>query len=323
MNLSVIKRMFQNKEKNKVTRILFVHPGRAALPELRAYREYLAAHLNVSCDEWVFGNGFVDYSNYDVIWVFMGLAPRNLPDHLKVIHEYASLSTGCFARFKDRWKRYFSPRPNMRVFLNDWVEDGMSFQDGIPAIKRDMGVWSGFFVGPAGELASGKDWLYAGSVHSARGLDVFLRKWSGILERPILHLVGTAEPKLVTKYGAVPGIIFHGSLSREKILDVARLCGTGLNLVPNQWPYQGQTCTKVLEYVALGLRIVSSRTLWMEQFVASKKLQIFWLDSSSELADAFNTEYRNGDVSDLEWGRVLDASGIMHQLGCMTVDNNL
>jgi hypothetical protein len=56
----------------------------------------------------------------------------------------------------------------------------------------------------------------------------------------------------------------------------------GLNLVPAHRPYTVQTSTKVLEYLAVGLPVVSNRYPWMETLSATPACsRIHWIDDVS------------------------------------------
>ena len=51
----------------------------------------------------------------------------------------------------------------------------------------------------------------------------------------------------------------------------------GLNLVPNVLPLSAQTSTKMLEYLAVGLPVISSRSLWAEHIAAEHPGRVRWL----------------------------------------------
>lgn len=297
-----------------VTTVLFIHPGRAALPELMAYRDFIQQELGLQCKEWCLGQDTApDWSEIGLAWVIMGRAPA-IPKGIPVVHEYASLSTGHGAKWKDLWKRLITPRPDLRIFLNPWVQSKMGFKDMVPSITRDMGIWKGFFLTKNAQLSRGLDWLYAGSVSPSRGLDRFLEMWCNNSPRPTLHLIGKPDSDLQRRFNNAPGLVFHGHCTREAIMVIASQCGYGLNLVPDIYPYSEQTCTKVLEYTAMGLRIVSSRTKWMERFVSARQMTVLWLPANMQVAGWESVSYRNADVSDLEWGRVLADCGLKDQL---------
>lgn len=295
--------------------ILFIHPGRAALPEIAAYRDFLHQEFGWQCKEWcITEETFPDWSGVGIAWVFMGLAPK-IPKGIMVIHEYASLSTGRFAKWKDLWKRIITPCPDLRIFLNPWVQAQMGFLDRTPSLYRDMGVWDGFYLSDGNRLSDGQDWLYAGSVNSNRGLDQFLDHWCKMNTRPILHLVGTPEIKLLHRFENESKIIFHGHCSREEIRDIASACGFGLNLVPDVHPYSKQTCTKVLEYCAMGLRVVSNVTPWVQAFENARNMRFYHLGKAEiNLEEIANFNFRISSVYDLRWDQVMRRSELSPQI---------
>ena len=92
-----------------------------------------------------------------------------------------------------------------------------------------------------------------------------------------------------------------------------RLARFGLNLVPNEAPFQQQTSTKVLEYCAVGLRVVSNAYPWVRYFMAQHNANFYLLrDDPSSLATSFGEAldaypYEVPDVRALAWPKVLDS----------------
>jgi hypothetical protein len=87
----------------------------------------------------------------------------------------------------------------------------------------------------------------------------------------------------------------------------------GLNLVPNAIPFKQQTSTKVLEYCASGLRVVSNAYPWVRYFMAQHKANFYLLnDDAPSLATSFGEAleaypYEVPDIHTLAWSQVLDA----------------
>ena len=64
---------------------------------------------------------------------------------IPIIHEYASLSTGMLPKLKNKVKESINSKPNLRIYLNKYVKEGMGFHDDIDYVYRDMGVDDIFF----------------------------------------------------------------------------------------------------------------------------------------------------------------------------------
>jgi hypothetical protein len=85
----------------------------------------------------------------------------------------------------------------------------------------------------------------------------------------------------------------------------------GLNLVSNQTPYNQQTSTKLLEYCAVGLPVVSNDYAWARYFATHYQGQFHWLrddpqswePSFGEALEAY--PYVVPDVRELEWDKLL------------------
>jgi len=85
----------------------------------------------------------------------------------------------------------------------------------------------------------------------------------------------------------------------------------GLNLVSNVAPYHQQTSTKLLEYCAVGLPVVSNDYAWVRDFATHVDGNFHllnddaetWVFSFGEALDAF--PYRVPDVQALAWPTLL------------------
>jgi hypothetical protein len=87
----------------------------------------------------------------------------------------------------------------------------------------------------------------------------------------------------------------------------------GLNLMPDVYPLNAQTATKIIEYCALGMPIVSTDYKWVRRFALKRDANIFFLNkdlSNLTLHDISAFKFRTPDVSDLEWNRLIADSKI-------------
>lgn len=121
-------------------KILFLHPGKANLPEISIYKKFFSRYCFVNCQDL----SSYSLSDFDLIWQFMGV-DFHFRKSIPTIHEYASLSVGRGNRIKDIMKRWLNARPSMRIFLNPSIRDAYGFADGVPYCYRDMGVDPRFF----------------------------------------------------------------------------------------------------------------------------------------------------------------------------------
>ena len=111
-----------------------------------------------------------------------------------------------------------------------------------------------------------------------------------------------------------------GHVSHADVPHQLRRARFGLNLVPNVLPYQQQTSTKVLEYCAAGLRVVSNAYPWVRYFMAQHNANFYLLnDDAQSLATSFGEglgayPYEVPDMRKLAWPEVLDALPLWHTI---------
>lgn len=271
-------------------------------PEAYAYEKYLK---NLGYQVQLDLDKKLDPSN-DVNIYFMGTRPfwrKN--NNLREIHEYHSLSTPPFARLKDKIKKNANIKPDGRIFLNKYVDKNLGFNDKIPSIYRDMGVDKEFFTKRSMTGKFEYDLVYCGSYR-----DGFDRQLLQLSDMGIsVVLIGSFPEKVIDLFRNKKNIKFVGRLSRYEIPHVYSCARAGLSYTPNTYPFTFQTTTKVLEYLASGLGIVTNYNLWTKEFIESRRGNCIFLESKSlskEYLDSFN--FITPDVSDLEWSNILQRS---------------
>jgi hypothetical protein len=246
-----------------------------------------------------------------VVWWFCGRVPMREARRLRgafQIHEYASASIPPYAWAKDQVKHWTQPRPDYRIYQNGWVRERMGFADDVPHALRDMGVAQHFFDAPSNIPAPEFDLVYLGEMSR---LLVFIPVLQAILAagRSLL-LVGVVPAELQAQLP--PNVTCSGRVDHAQVPRHLRRARFGLNLVPNATPFQQQTSTKVLEYCAVGLRVVSNAYPWVRYFMAQHKANFYLLnDDAPSLATSFGEAldaypYQVPDVRKLAWPHVLD-----------------
>lgn len=243
----------------------FVHAGAAYLPELAAYEAHLATlghHSQRHSSPATVPVGA------DVVWWICGRVHATHAHrlrHSQQVHEYASASVGRWPRLKDWIKRWQHPRPQHRVFLNEWVRERMGFADGVPQSLRDMGVPPHFLQAqPQG--APEFDLVYLGEMSRLLAFGDALRAINAAGLR--LLLVGQVPPALQALVSQLGGVHCVGRVPQQAVPPWLLRARAGLNLVPDRLPWSRQTSTKVLEYLAIGLPVLSNDYAWARQMAA-------------------------------------------------------
>jgi glycosyltransferase involved in cell wall biosynthesis len=243
----------------------FVHTGPAYMPELAAYETHLAA-LGHSSQRHSTAASVP--TGADVVWWICGRVNATHAHRLRhslQVHEYASASVGRWPALKDRLKRWQHPRPDHRVFLNDWVRERMGFADGVPHTLRDMGVPARFFQAERQE-APEFDLVYLGEMSRLLAFGNVLRAIDAAGLR--LLLLGDVPLALQALTAPLKGISCPGRVPQNEVPAWLLSARAGLNLMPDRLPVAQQTSTKVLEYLAVGLPVLSNDYAWARRTAA-------------------------------------------------------
>lgn len=241
-------------------------------PEAYAYERYLTKlGWNVQLD--------YEYEldkNNDINIYFMGIRPfwKGYQGKALEIHEYQSLSTPPYAKIKDNIKKLINFKPSGRIFLNHTVHHNLNFNDKIPFIYRDMGVDEAFFQFPKANPEY--DIIYSGSINRTGVPDIILllaKKYKIIVVGSLDNLDAALVDKL-----RCANITLVGKVDRFQLPGLYANARFGLNYTPNVYPFNVQTSTKTLEYLASGLPVISNRYFWMERFSEKVNQKVLWLD---------------------------------------------
>ncbi len=294
-----------------MTKLLFVRQPHVYLPEITAYKSYLSSHYpSVEAFESTdFQDGY-DLAEFDIAWHFMGRDMKGAGRY--VIHEYNSLSTKPFAQVKNQIKRIFNAKPDRRVFLNNTVRNKFGFNDAIPYSLRDMGVDDAFFQENITDTPE-YDFIYAGGLNRGAVIERFLEHFSKNMQSATLILVGDASDCLRAKFKGFDNITFKGRVSYKEVPKLMANARYGLNIMPDEYPFNIQTATKVLEYMAVGLPVVTTNYQWINEFEAQHKGRFFKLspDMSNLSLDSLSEfEFVTPDIKELSWGNVIEKSNV-------------
>jgi len=288
--------------------IHFIRNGPSYLPEIDAYCAYIQTRGHQTM---VYDSSHSVPASASVVWWFCGRVPLRESHRLRgafQIHEYASASIPPYAWAKDQVKHWTQPRPDYRIYQNGWVRERMGFADGVPLALRDMGVAEHFFDTPLHIPKPKFDLVYLGEMSRLLAFIPVLQAIHAA-GRSLL-LVGDVPAEL--QIHLPPNVTYTGRVEHAQVPRYLRRARFGLNLVPNATPFRQQTSTKVLEYCAVGLRVVSNAYPWVRYFMAQHKANFYLLnDDAPSLATSFGKAldaypYEVPDVRALEWPHVLD-----------------
>lgn len=245
----------------------------AYTPEAFAYEKYLT-NLNHKVEL-----GYTLDPNNDINIYFLGVRPfwKICRGRAKEVHEYQSLSTPPYAKLKNLSKKLLNKKPDGRIFLNDLVCKNMNSRDNVPYIYRDMGVDESLFQIPS--INPSYDVIYCGSISGRTGLMEILLNIAKFYKVIVVGKVSEDEKRTLS----VENITLAGIISRKELPKIYREARFGLNFTPDIYPYNVQTSTKTLEYLASGLGVISNKYEWAENFFKKINYQPFWLNHNTTL----------------------------------------
>lgn len=268
-------------------------------PEAYAYEKFLSkkgwnVQLDLNLDP-----------NNDINIYFMGIRPfwRKNNGRAIEIHEYQSLSIPPCAGIKNSLKRLINLKPNGRIFLNETICQNLNFNDNIPLIYRDMGIDEQFFQIPKSN--PDYDIIYSGSVNRLNVPEIILM----LAKKYKVVVVGSIDNLLKAKLHH-PNITLTGRVKRSELPELYANAKFGLNYTPNIYPFNIQTSTKTLEYLASGLHIISNQYQWANSFFQNLMYEPVWIENLLAMGD-LNLEEELPllvDVKSYEWSQLLEKS---------------
>ncbi len=289
--------------------IHFVRNGPAYLPELDAYAQFITERGHHAL---IHDTSTSVPVHAQVVWWMCGRVTASEMRRFSTafqIHEYTSASAPPYAWLKDQVKHWTTPKPDYRIFQNGWVRERMGFSDGVPHALRDMGVATSFLEKPAHVPPSTFDFVYLGEMQRLQPFLPLLRALDAA-GRTLLLIGDVPEPLRAQ----LPASVFcTGRVAHTDVPMQLRRARFGLNLVSNVAPYNQQTSTKLLEYCAVGLPVVSNDYAWVRYFATHYQGNFLllnddpttWAHSFGESLEAY--PYQIPHVSSLAWPRVLAA----------------
>lgn len=291
-------------------KLLFVRQPQSYLPEIQAYKDYLSKHYpNIEVFEST-DIGAYNESDYDIIWHFMGKDVRGKGNY--VVHEYNSLSMQPLAALKDLVKKAINAKPDQRVFLNQFVQTKFGFSDGVPSYHRDMGIDERFFECPT-QRDPGFDFILAGGLSRGPLIKTALEYFDQNMREASLLIVGDPPSDLRQSFEGSKNISFYGRVPYSDIPRLLSQARYGLNIMPDLYPFNRQTATKVQEYAAAQLKIVTTDYQWIQEFETSHGGNVFKLapDFSNLSMEALEQhQFSMPDVRHLTWEQIIEDSGI-------------
>lgn len=288
-------------------RIGLVRSENAFLPENAAYKNYFENIGGYRVCEF---DSVEDASVYSDLVIFhCGVFPFWRSCSKPIIMEYHSLSTTKFPKLKNILKRIINRKGDGYIFLNDRVREGFLFSKKVPHRLRGMGYNEKAIERVKFNEDKDFDFIYMGTT-SRTGVKESILSLAELGFS--IAIVGNTEEEKNEYHVLFPGVIFcFGKMNQEELFSIASRCRFGLNYTPDIYPLNIQDSTKVIEYCALGLNVVTNYYQWVRDFENS--INASFLDIDELLKDpdlARKHRFSCGDVVNYSWDYIISSSGI-------------
>lgn len=293
--------------------ILIVRGKKAYLPEADAYKSFFKKNYNIKIVEKLEKE---DLRWADIIWKFMGI-DINFFKYKKeqyIIHDYRSLSKDVY---KDKIREKINLKPNLRIFLNEEVKKGFKFEDNILNIKLDMGIDKKFISKNKNEKKEFK-FVYCGAINKFREIDKVL-EWflKNSSKEDKFLLIGEPSEEIKKEFLKYSQLKFIGKIDYEFIPEYLQKAEYAFCNIPNIFPYNIQTPTKLLEYIAMNLKIISNKTPWINKFLKENKEEKIYLYEALEDINIQKLEqysFQNINMEKYLWDNIIQKSGLINIL---------
>jgi hypothetical protein len=293
--------------------IRFVHEGKAAYPDVRALREYFSgSYETLECSPSE-AAAAPDLSQ-SVCWYMMGFYPKRLPAAL-TIHDYRSLSVGRLRRTKDRLKRLLNARPDIRIFQNQEIRTALGFEEDKNTYYLPMGVPT-LFIESRGKVEEpATDFVYIGSMLGERRCELMLDSFvKRSRQSRNFDLYGPPNPELEARYAGEPNIRFYGLIPQDQLPRILKSARVGVCYFPMHYPHVLQTPTKLMEYGALGMRILANEHPQSRITADRYGIKCKWGDTEDMFAGVPNdlnwADNAATDPHPMAWPSVIANSGV-------------
>jgi glycosyltransferase involved in cell wall biosynthesis len=292
--------------------IAFVHNDTAFLPEMDAYSRFFSGY-QIKCER--VKKSEVHLVQRQVEWWMMGTDLTKPREGVFKIHEYCSSSVPPWRWLKNRGKSFFNARPDFRLFLNEYVRKAFPFHDRIPFGYRDMGVPEQWLQTDPFLYEREYDFIYTGDISPVRQPELLLNCFStGAMKGRTLLLIGKDYEYLQAAYAGFDNIVFTGPFPYDNMNAHILKARFGINFMIDKEPFNRQTSTKLLEYAALGLPVITTKYAWVEQFQQQYGGNFFYLEpdlSNFSWEKVHNFPFSKPCLKALTWERQIRQSGVL------------
>lgn len=138
-------------------------------------------------------------------------------------------------------------------------------------------VWreSGRTRTPSGRLC----FVYIGGVYVEKGVgasaEAFLQLPESVRKNTELHIFGEGDPELIRQLQTMPGVVVHRGVTPAEFrafTATRRCCGLALLSGTPRYSLVGTNCTKLFEYLALGMPVIGTRVGEFPEWIDGRRV---------------------------------------------------
>jgi glycosyltransferase involved in cell wall biosynthesis len=295
---------------DRPVKIGLIKSDKAFSPEIEGYVNFFKSYKHVQTG--VYKTFREADENSDIVIVFFGFIPAWVKHKSLIIAEYHSLSVGRFSFLKNLIKRLFNIRGDYYIFLNERVRDHLFFSSKIPYSLRGMG----FVEESCKQTLNVKkefDFVYSGAVGRS-GVIEAISKIESFGFR--VAVVGNAEKEGVKLNAISKNIHCFGKTSVARSYEIMASAKYGLNFTPDTFPFNIQDSTKVIEYCALGLGVVTNRYEWVNEFEKRIGARFMSFENVESYESVSSFDFARGGIDRYSWNRVISEADLMGFVNC-------
>lgn len=302
--------------KNKLKKIIFIHEGRAIYPDIQAYKKYFESRYETEEILYDELDKKADYSD-SILWYMMGFYPKKIKAGF-VIHDYRSVSIGRFLWLKNTIKKYLNHKPDLRIFLNDFVKKTVGLKDSIDSLMLDMGVPEDILKYRDDDKQKYKyDFCYIGSISQGRDMHTILQEFvKTYKDSKTFILAGRVEDSdFFEEFKNNKNIIYAGLIPQNEAFELVQDSEFAVCYLPKIKPFCYQTPTKLLEYIALNKKIIINDCPSNIETIKKFNTSYFLMKNnkfpnSNDLNSLKDNNNKNFDYTKIIWNNVIKNSGI-------------
>jgi hypothetical protein len=142
-------------------------------------------------------------------------------------------------------------------------------------------------------------------------LDSFVARFGGM---KTFDLYGPPNPGLEARYAGRSDIRFKGMVEQARLPAILKAARVGVCYFPLHYPHLLQTPTKLMEYCALGMRVLANEHPQSRKTVEQYGLTCHWGSSEDLFAGVpDDLAWRDNaavDAAAMAWPQVIAASGV-------------